>query len=117
MRRSCRRCGPVGCFADSFMPISSRRFVVTSMKASAVPEHVDFPTLYSATVCRAIDISLAVLPQPGEFADLDLLMWLQLVMVEQPVLCTSPDVIARDELHRGLTYRAKPLVILCHQLL
>src|SRR6266511_494878 len=74
-----------------------------------------FHTLYSAGVCRAIDIGLAVFPQPGEFADLDLLMWLQLVMVEQPVLCTAPDVIARHELHRGLTYRAKPLVILCHQ--
>ena len=82
-----------------------------------VSAHNDLPMLDSAPVSRAIDMGLAVLPQPGEFADLDLLMWLQLVMVEQPVLCTPPDVITRDELHRGLTYGAKPLVILCHQLL
>jgi hypothetical protein len=62
----------------------------------------------------AIDINIPSLAHPSEFADLDLLMGLKLVMQEQPMLWASPDVVALDKLHLPLAYWAEPYVAVVH---
>jgi hypothetical protein len=46
---------------------------------------------------RPVDIGLPTLAHPGEFADLDLFVWLKVIMYEQTMLMAPPDVVAGYE--------------------